>query len=128
MARTAARRVFRLTRAARADCLFPSMYEFPLTGAQKTFLRGLGQTMEPSLKVGKAGLTPEFFRELQRHLNASELVKLRFLGADRDERAEMIARSFFSWALPMALERSSRLQLSAATTFCVASRLKGLPT
>jgi RNA-binding protein len=68
------------------------MYEFPLTGAQKTFLRGLGQTMEPSLKVGKAGLTPEFFRELQRHLNAQELVKLRFLGADRDERAEMIAR------------------------------------
>ena len=68
------------------------MYEFPLTGAQKTFLSGLGQTMEPSLKVGKAGLTPEFFRELQRHLNASELVKLRFLGADRDERAEMIAR------------------------------------
>jgi len=68
------------------------MYEFPLTGAQKTFLRGLGQTMEPSLKVGKAGLTPEFFRELQRHLNAQELVKLRFLSADRDERAEMIDR------------------------------------
>jgi RNA-binding protein len=68
------------------------MYEFPLTGAQKTFLRGLGQTMEPSLKVGKAGLTPEFFKELQRCLNAQELVKLRFLGADRHERAELVAR------------------------------------
>lgn len=69
-----------------------AMYEFPLTGAQKTRLRGLGQTLEPALKLGKAGLTPEFFRELQRHLNRDELVKLRFLGADRDERAALIAR------------------------------------
>jgi RNA-binding protein len=68
------------------------MYEFPLTGAQKTFLRGLGQTLEPALKVGKAGLTPEFFKELQRCLNTDELVKLRFLGADRNERADLIGR------------------------------------
>jgi RNA-binding protein len=59
----------------------------PLTGAQKTFLRGLGQKLEPALKVGKGGLTPAFFVELQRHLHASELVKLRFLGADRDQQA-----------------------------------------
>lgn len=65
------------------------MYEFPLTGAQKTYLRSLGQRLEPSLKVGKSGITPEFFKELQRCLNASELVKLRFLGADRDERATL---------------------------------------
>jgi RNA-binding protein len=68
------------------------MYEFPLTGAQKTFLRGLGQTLEPSLKVGKGGLTPAFFKELQRLLNAQELVKIRFLGADRHERAALIAQ------------------------------------
>ncbi|HTJ79934.1 MAG TPA: YhbY family RNA-binding protein [Rariglobus sp.] len=66
------------------------MYDFPLTGAQKTFLRSLGQTMEPALKVGKGGLTDEFFKELQNHLNARELVKLRFLGADRHERAALI--------------------------------------
>ena len=65
---------------------FP-MDEPTLTGAQKTFLRGLGQRLEPTLKVGKGGLTPAFFSELQRNLHASELVKLRFLGADRDERA-----------------------------------------
>ena len=28
-----------------------------LTGAQKTRLRGLGQTLEPSLKIGQAGVT-----------------------------------------------------------------------
>lgn len=65
------------------------MYDFPLTGAQRSFLRGLGQTLEPTLKVGKGGLTPTFFTELQRLLRARELVKLRFLGLDRDERAAL---------------------------------------
>lgn len=65
------------------------MYEFPLTGAQKSFLRGLGQKLEPALKLGKGGLTPAFFVELQKQLRAHELVKLRFLGTDRDERAAL---------------------------------------
>ena len=65
------------------------MYEFPLTGAQKSFLRGAGQTIEPGLKLGRGGLTPEFFAEFQKLLRAHELVKLRFLGADREERAAL---------------------------------------
>ena len=65
------------------------MYDFPLTGAQKTYLRGLGQRLDASLKIGRAGLTPAFFKELQQTLNANELVKLRFLGADRDVRAAL---------------------------------------
>ena len=65
------------------------MYEFPLTGAQKSHLRRLGQTLEPTLKVGRGGLTPELFSELQKLLRAHELVKLRFLGSDRDERATL---------------------------------------
>jgi RNA-binding protein len=65
------------------------MYDFPLTGAQKTFLRGLGQRLDPALKLGRSGLTPAFYKELQHVLDAHELVKLRFLGADRDERASL---------------------------------------
>ena len=65
------------------------MYEFPLTGAQRAHLRGLGQTLEPALKIGRGGLTPEFFTELQRLLRAHELVKLRFVAAERDERAAL---------------------------------------
>ena len=68
------------------------MYEFPLTGAQKSFLRGLGQKLEPTLKLGKGGLTPAFFTELQRALRAHELVKLRFLGLERNEREELCAK------------------------------------
>ena len=65
------------------------MYEFPLTGAQKSFLRGLGQKLEPALKVGRGGLTPAFFAELQKLLRAHEIVKLRFLWAEREERAAL---------------------------------------
>lgn len=68
------------------------MYEFPLTGAQKSRLRGLGQRLEPALKVGRGGLTPEFFAELQKQLRSHELVKLRFVGAERDERATLCDR------------------------------------
>ena len=55
--------------------LLAIMYDFPLTGAQKSFLRGLGQKLEPALKLGKGGLTPAFFAELQKLLRAHELVK-----------------------------------------------------
>ena len=65
------------------------MYEIALNGAQKSYLRGLGQTLEPALKLGKGGLTPTFFSELQKQLRSHELVKLRFLGAERDERAAL---------------------------------------
>jgi len=68
------------------------MYELSLTGAQKSHLRGLGQRLDPALKLGRGGLTPEFFAELQKLLRAHELVKLRFLGADRDERAALCDR------------------------------------
>jgi len=34
------------------------MENLSLTGAQKSQLRGLGQTLEATVKVGKEGLTP----------------------------------------------------------------------
>lgn len=67
------------------------MYELPLTGAQKSRLRSLGQRLDPALKVGRAGIGPPFYAELQRLLRARELVKVRFLDADRDERAALCA-------------------------------------
>ena len=68
------------------------MENTPLTGAQKTRLRGLGQTLEPAIKIGKAGLSPTFFREFARILTARELIKLRFEGTDRHERAALITQ------------------------------------
>lgn len=65
------------------------MYELSLTGAQKARLRGLGQTLPDHAKVGRAGVTPAFLADLQTLLKAHELVKVRFLGLDRDERAAL---------------------------------------
>ncbi|MBA3848389.1 MAG: hypothetical protein C0502_00140 [Opitutus sp.] len=61
-----------------------------LTGAQKTGLRGLGQTMPDHVWLGRDGVTREFLAELNRQLDARELVKLRFTGGqDRHGRAAL---------------------------------------
>jgi RNA-binding protein len=58
-----------------------------LTGAQKTKLRGLGQTLSDSLRIGRQGPGPAIYTELNRQLDTRELVKVRFEGADRTTRA-----------------------------------------
>lgn len=64
-----------------------------LTGAQKTKLRGLGQTLPDGAWLGRDGVTTEFLGELLRQLDARELVKLRFTaGQDRHERAALCAQ------------------------------------
>ena len=70
------------------------MTELPsLTGAQKTKLRSLGQTMADAAFLGKEGMTQAFLFELNRLLDARELVKLRFTGGqDRHVRAELCAQ------------------------------------
>ena len=60
-----------------------------LTGAQKTQLRGLGQKLSDSLRVGRHGTTPALLDELNRQLATRELVKLRFEGTDRAARAAL---------------------------------------
>ena len=62
----------------------------PLTGAQRSKLRGLGQTMPDQIHLGREGVTSTFAAELNILLAARELVKLRFTGGqDRKERAAL---------------------------------------
>lgn len=63
-----------------------------LTGTQKTQLRGLGQQLSDSLRIGRQGPTPALYTELNRQLATRELVKARFESADRDERAALCER------------------------------------
>lgn len=60
-----------------------------LNGAQKTRLRGLGQQLDDMLLVGQAGASPTLVAELNRMLDTHELVKVRFAGADRVQRASL---------------------------------------
>jgi RNA-binding protein len=69
------------------------MNELPtLTGSQRTHLRGLGQMLSDSLRIGRQGPTPALFTELNRQLDTRELIKARFEAADRDERAALCER------------------------------------
>jgi len=62
----------------------------PLTGAQRTQLRGLGQQLADTLHVGREGATAAAAAELDRLLDARGLVKLRFTGGqDRHARAAL---------------------------------------
>ena len=63
-----------------------------LTGAEKSRLRGRGQTLEASLKVGREGVTPSVVSSLRALLAAQELVKVRYTAADRDERETLNVR------------------------------------
>ncbi len=49
-----------------------------LTNAAKRDLKARAQRLEPVVKIGHAGVTPEFLASLDRALTDHELVKIRF--------------------------------------------------
>ena len=62
----------------------------PLTGAQRTRLRSLGQTMPDTQLIGREGASPAAIAQLDRELTKRELVKVRFSGGqDRHARAAL---------------------------------------
>lgn len=62
----------------------------PLTGAQRTRLRSLGQTMPDTLLIGRDGASAAAVAQLDRELTRRELVKVRFSGGqDRHVRATL---------------------------------------
>lgn len=67
-----------------------------LTGAQKAHLRGLAQTLDPKVFVGKEGVTPAIARLLEDAFRRADLVKVRFT-ADREametQAADLAART-----------------------------------
>ncbi|MHB1653649.1 MAG: ribosome assembly RNA-binding protein YhbY [Desulfitobacteriaceae bacterium] len=50
-----------------------------LTGKQKSYLRSLGNEMEPSLILGKGGITDNVCTQASEALEANELIKGRVL-------------------------------------------------
>ncbi len=61
-----------------------------LSGAQKTILRGLGQTLPDTLRVGREGAAPSVIAQLGHELTRRELVKIRITGGqDRLARAAL---------------------------------------
>ena len=60
-----------------------------LTASQRRELRARAHPLAPVAQVGRGGVTDAFVAELDRALDAHELVKIRLRG-ERDERATQL--------------------------------------
>ena len=60
----------------------------PLTNAQIRRFKAAAQSMEPMLKVGKAGLSEGFIRSVDVALTQHELVKIKF-AEFKDQKKEL---------------------------------------
>lgn len=64
----------------------------PLSSAEKADLKQQAHTLQPVVMVGQNGLTEAVVRETDANLTAHELIKVRILGDDRDERKQWAAQ------------------------------------
>jgi RNA-binding protein len=57
-----------------------------LSERQRKYLRGLGHALNPVILLGQHGVTPAVVAEMRRALDDHELIKVKFRGAEREER------------------------------------------
>jgi RNA-binding protein len=62
----------------------------PLTSSERKALKAKAHQLEPAVQIGAKGLTDEVVAEIERALNAHELIKVRAGSAQRDERDTML--------------------------------------
>ena len=64
-----------------------------LTTRQRSLLRSRAQHLKPVVHVGREGLSEAVLEALDRALLAHELVKVRLLSGDREDRRLALARA-----------------------------------
>jgi RNA-binding protein len=57
-----------------------------LSSAQIRQLKALGQRLEPILRVGKAGLSPDFLASVKEALACHELIKVKFASFKEEKK------------------------------------------
>ena len=62
---------------------------FGLTGAQRRRLKGLAQRMEPTVRLGKQGLSASFLESVRQALELHELIKVRFESFKEEKKVLM---------------------------------------
>ncbi len=50
-----------------------------ITGKQRSYLKGLGNNIDPIFQLGKAGLSENFIKQVDDALEARELIKIKIL-------------------------------------------------
>ena len=61
-----------------------------LTPTQRRALRAAAHHLNPVASLGQQGLTESVIKEIDRALNAHELIKVKLHGIERDDRATML--------------------------------------
>ena len=61
-----------------------------LTGKQKSFLRSMGQKLEPVVMMGKEGVTPTVVQAAQEAIKKREVIKVRVLQNCMEEPEDAI--------------------------------------
>ena len=61
-----------------------------LSAKERQVLKAKAHHLKPVVMIGHNGLTPAVLREADVALTAHELIKIRMLAGDREERANMI--------------------------------------
>lgn len=61
-----------------------------LTVLQRQNLKARAHPLKPTVMIGSAGLTASVLEEIARALKSHELIKIRVMNDDRDERAAML--------------------------------------
>ena len=59
----------------------------PLTGAQRTHLRGLAHHLKPVVQIGKQGFSENVKRSIDAELLIHELIKIKFVEFKEEKRA-----------------------------------------
>jgi putative YhbY family RNA-binding protein len=61
-----------------------------LTSAERQSLKGRAHRLNPVVLIGNEGLSPAVVAEIDRALAAHELIKIRVMGAEREERQRLL--------------------------------------
>jgi RNA-binding protein len=60
-----------------------------LSSRERALLKARAHSLEPVVRLGQAGITPELVAEVDRALSAHELIKVSIATADREERVRL---------------------------------------
>ena len=64
----------------------------PLTSSERKTLKAKAHKLEPVVQIGAKGLTDDVVAEIERALNAHELIKVRAGSLERDEREAVLGQ------------------------------------
>lgn len=53
--------------------------------------RSIGRTLEPTVRIGKSGITDGVIKDLTTQLRQRKVVKVRIMASKREEKAEIAA-------------------------------------